>query len=172
MYKLIFGLFLGLGLLAATAQPAQAFNLNWFWTKAVATPGHPITLEGQGSLSAHGRGKINYHVNDGQVTVNSGHGVVAVKGNPTVTAKGFGGTRQIGEWTYYFGRGKLTATGSNYDLLFWDKGQTKATGSGTVTFRGYWTIRYTGKTPINTHLGSVTVPNELSAEVSADANLD
>lgn len=192
--KKILASLLSLIMLLGAASPALAFNFNIFkvkgqnvvstgsgettgsWKLTRATPGNPVTLEGQGEVKASGRGRVRYVVTEGTVKL-IGRGVVAVKGGE-VKAKGFGGKKQIGDYTYYYGTGQIEVNGSNYEVsgwgggVWWKKLNTSAQGKGKVTFRGWWTIKYRGNNTTQAHLEAVSVPTELQSEAGPDANLN
>jgi hypothetical protein len=139
------------------------------WLKEEATLGNPVTLEGTGEVKAHGHGAVHYSITNGKVIV-SGAGVVAVKGSPAIDVRGYGGRKQIGDWTYYFGKGTLKANGTSYELVGWGQFTTGANGNGKVTFRGSWKIRYHGHNPSGKHIDSITLPSELQSQAGIDAN--
>ena len=168
------GLFLGAAIpaMAQVNQPVTTAIPAPIWRFAYATPGHPVTLEGQGEARAHGRGKLHYWINDGQVRI-TGRGVVAVKGTNDVQAHGFGGKVQVGEWTFYYGVGTLKASGTNYEIVLWGKSSyTAGVGNGRATYRGFWAIKYHGVNLPNAHLETIPLPDSLKVQAGEDANLE
>lgn len=178
MKKILTGI-LAAGLLLGSVVPAMAQESTQaktvaptrVWKYARAFPGHPVTLEGQGVALAQGRGRVRYQIIDGKVRV-TGRGVVAVKGTTNVEVHGFGGKKEKGEWTYYFGKGTLLAKGANYELIAWGRFATRGEGSGKVTYRGFWNIKYHGMNVAGLHLESVSPPNDLKVEAGEEANLE
>ncbi len=118
--------------------------------RAEATVGNPVTLEGTGRACARGRGILNYEIERGRVWVR-GKGVVAVRGTDA-KVRGFGGHLTVGDWTFYWGTGKLLAKGDDFVVRAWlngsresrDAGRTRVIGQGKATYRGEWKVRYGG----------------------------
>lgn len=157
-------------MLGTSISSAFAADMPAHMHKAIATPGHPVTLQGTGVATAHGKGKVHYQVTDAKIRI-AGGGVVGIKGTPEVNVKGFGGKFQSGEWTYYFGEGVLTANGNNFALSGWGRFDTEARGSGRVTYRGKWIVMYTSLILTSNNI-SDELPVNLADEAGPDANLD
>ena len=170
-----------LGFLVATPAKTEAFfqprpiklhpprfRLAGFWHYAEAKPGQPVTLEGKGVVRAHGKGEVNYQIDRGRVMV-AGQGVAAVRGTDQIFARGWGGQKQIGDWTFYWGKGVLRAKGENFRLLAWGRLRTGGRGQGKATFRGWWKIRYHGfgRNPIPLE-APVELPEELKSEAEVE----
>lgn len=168
------GLFLGATTpaLAQVSDPVATVAPTPVWKHAYASPGHPVTLEGQGIARAHGRGRLYYHLNDGNVRI-TGRGVVAIRGTNDVKAFGFGGKVTVGEWTYYWGIGTIKASGTNYDMVLWGKSSfTQVQGSGKATYRGFWWIKYRGINVSEVHLEAVPLPEDLKIHAGSEATLE
>ena len=185
--NIILASLLSTGLFLRTAAPSFAGKpVDWLskhvnhpaliqviknWQKLVATPGNPVTLEGKGTLRANGRGQVRYDNTTGTVNI-GGRGVVGVKGNSNVEVmRGFGDKKQIGDWTYYYGKGALKINGGDFDAVGFGRIKTGAEGEGKATFRGNWKVRYQGENSVSTHLDALTVPIELKIQAGADAEL-
>lgn len=176
--KKIIGVFLTIYfLLTATTGVMAESKSNWKIAKA--TPGNPVTLEGSGDAKAYGRGKVHYQVTNGHVRI-VGRGVVAVKGNADIQAQGFGKKKQVGDITYYVGKGEMNINGANYAVSAWLRrtwpwerlSMTSAKGEGKVTYRGYWDIKYHGPNSTDSHMTTVELPSELQADAGEEANLN
>ena len=152
-------------------QSTWAWILPWRWHHAEATPGHLVTLSGRGVVRAKGEGVANYRVKDGVVRVDGG-GVVAVKGGQ-VRATGYSYHGEYGGWKWYVGHGKLQVKGTDFRVVSWGEFGSSGKGSGQVTFRGRWQIRYRGFGQVATHLPTdATAPVELENQVSEFESLE
>lgn len=96
-------------------------------------------------------------------------GVVAVKGAEKIINKGWGGKKQVGDWTFYWGKGRLSVKGEDFNLSAWGRLRTGGFGEGKVTFRGYWKIYYHGFKENPAHLEApVELPEELESETGLE----
>lgn len=138
------------------------------WHEAQAKPGQPVTLEGEGVVRAHGKGMVYYQVDEGRVVV-FGKGVIAVKDAEKIIDKGWGGKKQVGDWTFYWGKGILRVKGEDFKLSGWGRFRTLGIGEGKVTFQGNWRICYYGFGESNEHLEEpVELPEELESETGLE----
>jgi len=99
----------------------------------------------------------------------SGKGVVTIKGAEKIINKGWGGKKQVGDWTFYWGKGRLSVKGEDFNLSAWGRLRTGGFGEGKVTFRGYWKIYYHGFKENPAHLEApVELPEELESETGLE----
>lgn len=163
--KKILMVILPLVILTFAVAPANAQSINSV-KRVQATIGNPVSLTGEGKLVARGEGTFHYQVEEGNVAV-SGRGVVAVKNEENIDVHGFGKKAEIGEWTYYSGKGNLEVEAENTAIHGWGNFITRARGEGKVTFRGKWNIIFDGLIEAATHLEQILLPVQFQAEVKA-----
>ena len=107
------------------------------------TPGHPLHLQGCGSLKAEGKGFVQFRDINGYLYL-AGKGSLAVEDSDLGKVSVFGFQRKIhiGHWVVYIGQGQAKASGYDLDLAFHGKGNVYASGCGGVSFKGYWKGSY------------------------------